>query len=72
VLAGVCCSRSICLTGVVGAGAGLTGAVTTGAAAVLRGAALSSVETGSLPLPARGRTISSSIAMTSAATPADE
>src|SRR6478672_11658061 len=41
-LAGVRCSRSICLTGVVGAGAGagLAGVVTTRAPTVLRGAAL--------------------------------
>ena len=51
----------------------VAGAVTTGApAAVVRCAALISGETGSLPLPARGRNISSpAIAMTTAATPAD-
>src|SRR4029079_1861730 len=75
-LDGVRCSRSICLDGVVGAGAGagagLAGVVTTGATAVLRGAALFSGETGSLPLPVRGGTITSqAIAMVTAA-PADE
>ena len=47
--------------------------VTTGAGAVPRGAAFVSVETGSLPLPARAPSINSSMITTvTAATPADE
>src|SRR4029079_5642211 len=54
------------------AGPGLAGVVTTGATAVLRGAALFSGETGSLPLPVRGGTITSQAIAMVTAPPADE